>query len=53
MIEPTERYLQEVSSRLNDRRKLLNTLDARRALRDLEGATRAVDDFYQQAFEHV
>ena len=39
--------------RLNDRRSLLTTLDARRGLRDLEGATRAVDDFSQQAFDLV
>ncbi len=39
--------------RLNDRRKLLTTLDGRRNLRDLEGATRAVDDFSQQAFDLV
>ena len=39
--------------RLNDRRKLLTTLDARRELRDLEGATTAVDDFSQQAFDLV
>ncbi|MDP7206161.1 MAG: DUF1501 domain-containing protein, partial [Pirellulaceae bacterium] len=39
--------------RLHDRRSLLTTLDARRELRDLEGATRAVDDFSQQAFDLV
>ena len=39
--------------RLNDRRSLLTTLDARRELQDLEGATKAVDDFSQQAFELV
>jgi len=39
--------------RLNDRRNLLTTLDARRNLQDIEGATRAVDDFSQQAFELV
>jgi len=39
--------------RLNDRRSLLAILDARRELQDLEGATKAVDDFSQQAFELV
>ena len=39
--------------RLSDRRSLLTTLDVRRGLRDLEGATRAVDDFSQQAFDLV
>ena len=51
------RNLQLASSislaRLDDRRELLATLDARQRLQDLEGASRAVDDFSQRAFDLV
>ena len=39
--------------RLDDRRELLSTLDARQRLQDLNGAADAVDGFSQQAFELV
>ncbi|MBP88123.1 MAG: hypothetical protein CMJ64_15625 [Planctomycetaceae bacterium] len=39
--------------RLGDRRELLSTLDARQRIRDLDGASDAVDDFSQQAFDLV
>jgi len=39
--------------RLGDRRNLLSTLDARRRLYDLQGASQAVEDFSQQAFDLV
>jgi hypothetical protein len=39
--------------RLGDRRELLSTLDARRRLQDLEGASTAVDEFSEQAFDLV
>ena len=40
-------------NRLGDRRQLLTTLDARHRLHDLEGASQAVEEFSQQAFELV
>lgn len=39
--------------RLDDRRGLLGSLDAQRALVDLEGAANAIDDFTRQAFDLV
>jgi hypothetical protein len=51
------RNLQLASSvslaRLGDRRALLATLDARQRLQDLQGASKAVDDFSQRAFDLV
>ena len=39
--------------RLENRRELLQSLDSHRRLRDLEGSSRAVDQFTDQAFELI
>lgn len=41
------------SSRLEDRRALLTSLDTQRRMQDLEGSAEAIDDFTHQALEMV